>query len=66
MLINILSFLMKELVESEIRKAFIKHMVKHTPVPNDKRCRVDIFIEEASENVLKLMSVEYATLDVKK
>jgi hypothetical protein len=47
---------MKERIENEIRKAVNRHLIKHVPVLPDKRCRVEIMIEEATKEILKLVA----------
>jgi len=47
---------MKEQIEQEIRKAITRHLVKHVQVLPDTRDRIDILLDEASTEILKLIS----------
>lgn len=45
---------MKTLIEKVIRKSINDHLVRHVQIPaDDKRCRVDILVDEATQAILK-------------
>lgn len=46
---------MQKLLENAIRKSLNRHLVQHVNVLPDKRCRVDIMVEEATNEILKLV-----------
>lgn len=46
---------MQKLIENAIRKSLNRHLVQHVNVLPDKRCRVDIMVEEATNEILKLV-----------
>lgn len=47
---------MKKEIEAQIRGAINRHLVVHVRVPNDKRDRIDILVDESSSEILKLIS----------
>jgi len=46
---------MKTKIEKEIRKAINRHLVTHVQTPNDTRDRIDILVDEAATEILKLV-----------
>jgi len=48
---------MKDKIEKEIRKAINRHLVVHVQVPKeDNRDRIDILVDEAATEILKLVA----------
>lgn len=48
---------MKQEIEKEIRKAINRHLVVHVQVPKeDGRDRIDILVDEAATEILKLIA----------
>lgn len=48
---------MKQEIEKEIRKAINRHLVVHVQVPKeDRRDRIDILVDEAATEILKLVA----------
>jgi|GEM_PF-2280752 len=43
-----------EEIKKAIRVSIIRHLVKHVPIANDKRCRVDIMIDELTNEIIKI------------
>lgn len=46
---------MEKEIESAIRAAYNKYLVKHVPIKNDARCRTEIMFEEATREIMKLI-----------
>lgn len=46
---------MKTEIEKAIRKAINRHLVTHVQTPNDTRDRIDILVNEAATEILKLV-----------
>lgn len=49
---------MKTKIEIEIRRAINRHLVQHVQVINDTRDRIDILVDEASEQIMKIIENE--------
>lgn len=45
-------------IEKIIRKAINRHLVVHVQTPNDTRDRIDILLDEATTEILKLIEDE--------
>ncbi len=47
-------FRMKDKIEKEIRKAINRHLVIHVKLVDDTRDRIDILVDEASNEIIKI------------
>lgn len=47
---------MEKQIESAIRAAYNKYLVRHVPIKNDTRCRTEIMFEEAASEIMKLIN----------
>ena len=49
---------MKTQIEIEIRRAITRHLVQHVQTNGDTRDRIDILVDEASVEIIKIIDNE--------
>lgn len=46
-------------IKQIIKASIVKHLVQHTPISkSDNRCRIDVMIDEATEQIIKVTTKE--------
>lgn len=53
---------MKQNISNSIRSAITRHLITHVKLPKGEgRCRLDILVDEASDEIIKLLSSSDST-----